>query len=67
VSKIIASFIVGLHRSLAPIKEGTLLVVFGHVSHCRHHPSCSQYFLSQVNLHGWRGFYSGLKRLLACH
>jgi uncharacterized protein len=36
--------------------------------HCRFQPTCSQYMLDAVRLHGpWRGVWKGLRRLLRCH
>lgn len=35
---------------------------------CRFHPTCSQYALEAVNIHGaWRGMILALKRILRCH
>ena len=35
---------------------------------CRFHPSCSQYMLEAVELHGpLRGGFMGLRRLFRCH
>jgi hypothetical protein len=35
---------------------------------CRFHPSCSQYAIEAVRLHGsLRGSWLGLRRLLRCH
>jgi hypothetical protein len=37
-------------------------------SSCRFYPSCSQYTLEAVQLHGVaRGLYLGLRRVLRCH
>lgn len=35
---------------------------------CRFSPSCSQYFIEAINLHGWFwGLKLGVSRLLKCH
>ena len=34
---------------------------------CRHEPSCSQYMLDALRIHGpWRGFLTGTNRILRC-
>ncbi|HEV2950361.1 MAG TPA: membrane protein insertion efficiency factor YidD [Gemmataceae bacterium] len=35
---------------------------------CRFYPSCSEYFIQAVELHGpWRGAWRGVRRLCRCH
>ncbi len=34
---------------------------------CRHIPTCSEYVIEAVRIHGIRGFFLGLKRLSKCH
>jgi putative membrane protein insertion efficiency factor len=35
---------------------------------CRFHPSCSDYALEAIEVHGvWRGGYLALRRLMRCH
>ena len=35
---------------------------------CRFHPTCSQYAIDAVNLHGpWRGSWRTVKRICRCH
>ncbi|WP_212718607.1 MULTISPECIES: membrane protein insertion efficiency factor YidD [unclassified Synechocystis] len=35
---------------------------------CRFQPTCSQYALDAMEIHGvWRGSYLALKRILRCH
>ncbi len=35
---------------------------------CRYLPTCSEYFIESLNIHGLRkGLYLGLKRILSCH
>jgi putative membrane protein insertion efficiency factor len=37
-------------------------------SHCRYHPSCSQYAVEAISHHGGlKGFFLSIKRLLRCH
>jgi putative membrane protein insertion efficiency factor len=45
-----------------------LVAIAGPGSGCRFQPTCSQYFLEAVELHGAvRGFFLGLKRIARCH
>ena len=35
---------------------------------CRYLPTCSEYFLESLKLHGFsKGVYLGFKRILSCH
>ena len=35
---------------------------------CRFHPTCSQYAIDAVKLHGpWRGSWRAIKRICRCH
>lgn len=35
---------------------------------CRFYPSCSEYFIQAVQIHGpWHGAWKGVKRLCRCH
>ena len=35
---------------------------------CRYHPSCSEYFIQALQIHGIiKGTYIGTKRILRCH
>ncbi|MCK5720204.1 MAG: membrane protein insertion efficiency factor YidD [Thiomargarita sp.] len=37
-------------------------------SHCRFYPSCSEYMLQAIKIHGvFHGIILGIKRLLRCH
>jgi len=45
-----------------------LSVFTGPNAGCRFQPTCSQYFLDAVEIHGpLRGSWLGIKRLLRCH
>ena len=45
-----------------------LHTICGPGSGCRFNPSCSQYFLEAVRLHGaWHGSVLGIKRICRCH
>ena len=37
------------------------------LSSCRYQPTCSEYFIDCIKLHGIKGFYFGIKRLSRCH
>ena len=58
-------FLIGCYRwTLRPL----LKVVAGPNAGCRYDPTCSQYFLDAVELHGpWKGSWLGLRRILRCH
>jgi len=60
----------------APVKTLLIAVVRGYRlllspflgNHCRFHPTCSQYALDALHLHGaLRGSWLALCRLLRCH
>jgi putative membrane protein insertion efficiency factor len=35
---------------------------------CRYHPSCSNYAIGAIRMHGsWRGLWLATRRLLRCH
>jgi len=37
-------------------------------SNCRYLPTCSEYFIDCLKLHGtFKGFFLGIKRILRCH
>ena len=50
---------------LIRLYQGTLAALFG--GHCRFQPSCSQYAIEAVRLHGaGRGLWLALTRVLKC-
>lgn len=54
----------GYQRLLSP----ALHAIGGPGSGCRFHPTCSEYFLQAVEMHGfWRGSWLGVKRIARCH
>ena len=49
---------------LSPIKTA----FFGPLGRCRYRPSCSEYALEAVRIHGvWRGSWLAVWRLCRCH
>ncbi|HXY60371.1 MAG TPA: membrane protein insertion efficiency factor YidD [Chthoniobacterales bacterium] len=45
-----------------------MVAIGGPGSGCRFQPTCSEYFLQAVELHGTvRGIFLGLKRIARCH
>lgn len=52
---------------LQPIIKSVLLVTLGHYSQCKHHPTCSQYTVSQIKTHGTiQGLKLGVIRIWNC-
>lgn len=61
---LICLFIRGYQKILSPVIHS----VGGPGSGCRYTPTCSEYFLQAVQLHGaCRGSWLGLKRIARCH
>jgi putative membrane protein insertion efficiency factor len=57
--------LVQLYRwTLSPLKA----MFFGPVGRCRYTPSCSQYTLEAIRVHGaWRGTLFSIRRICSCH
>ena len=57
--------LVQLYRwTLSPLKA----MFFGPVGRCRYTPSCSQYTLETIRVHGaWRGSLFSIRRICSCH
>ncbi|HEY2573180.1 MAG TPA: membrane protein insertion efficiency factor YidD [Verrucomicrobiaceae bacterium] len=54
----------GYQRLISPL----LHAIGGPASGCRFTPTCSEFFLQAVEIHGfWRGSWMGLKRIARCH
>ncbi len=34
---------------------------------CRYEPTCSEYMIGAIRLHGWYGIIVGSRRILRCH
>jgi len=62
VSAVASAVLIGLVRAY----QVTLSPLFGDC--CRFHPSCSEYMVEAVKVHGpLRGVWLGVRRLLRCH
>ena len=58
MKKLMLLFIKIYQYALSPLCPGV----------CRYRPTCSQYMLEAVEIHGvMRGTYLGIKRILRCH
>jgi uncharacterized protein len=61
---LIRIFVRTYQLTLSPL----LVAIGGPGSGCRFHPTCSEYFLQAIELHGTvRGLFLGLKRIARCH
>jgi putative component of membrane protein insertase Oxa1/YidC/SpoIIIJ protein YidD len=59
--------LIQFYRWLWQVKHQILVTVFGYSSHCKHSPTCSEFWTEQVKLHGTiDGSWRGLTRLLTC-
>lgn len=59
--------LVQTYQVVRPVLDQLILSVFGHVSRCRHDPTCSEHTIEQIRLHGTiAGIRLGLKRILSC-
>lgn len=59
--------IILIYKSLGMFKHTVLISVFGFSSHCKHQPTCSEYFYQQINNRGTIGeLLSAFKRILTC-
>ncbi len=64
MKRLIRWMIRGYQRFLSPV----LHAVAGPGSGCRFTPTCSEYFLQAVEIHGiWRGGWMGFWRILRCN
>ena len=62
MSKILIFFIIGF------IKFYKFVISPFLGNKCRYLPTCSEYFLESLKLHGFsKGVYLGFKRILSCH
>ncbi len=60
--KILSNILIGI------IKIYKLLVSPYLGNNCRYLPTCSEYFIDSLKLHGFiKGTYKGTKRILSCH
>ena len=37
------------------------------MNHCRYRPTCSQYMIEAIKIHGLYGLILGIKRIFRCH
>ena len=58
-----------LSNILIKVIKGYKLIVSPYLgSNCRYLPTCSEYFIDCLKVHGLtKGFYKGTKRILTCH
>lgn len=64
MKRVVRCLIRGYQRFLNPV----LKVLGGPTSGCRFQPTCSNYFLEAVEVHGvWRGGWMGVCRIFRCH
>lgn len=67
ISETIGIFLIRVYQSTRVIRNMMLLSVFGAVSECKHHPSCSEYAIQQIKKHGtMRGLARGIRQLASC-
>jgi len=52
---------------VAPIKFYRYAISPYTPSSCRHVPTCSEYAIEAVRIHGIKGVWLGTKRILKCH
>jgi putative membrane protein insertion efficiency factor len=63
---ILRNIIIGIF--ILPIKLYQLLISPLFPGTCRHVPTCSQYTIEAIKIHGiFKGGWLGLKRILRCH
>ncbi len=68
VSKTLSLLIHGLIRFYQKFLNPVLKAFAGPHSGCRFHPTCSNYFLQAVKIHGpYRGSWLGICRIFRCH
>ena len=55
------------YKTLGVFKHNVLISIFGISSHCKHRPTCSEYFYQQLKKRGTiEGLFQAFKRLLTC-
>jgi hypothetical protein len=68
IPRILTAFIRLVIRFYQRILNPMLKFAAGPAAGCRFSPTCSNYFLQAVELHGpWRGSWYGICRIFRCH
>ncbi|MGJ8675955.1 MAG: membrane protein insertion efficiency factor YidD [Akkermansiaceae bacterium] len=68
ISKFLSLIIYGGIFIYQKLLNPIIKVIAGPNSGCRFHPSCSNYFLQAVQIHGpFRGSWLGICRIFRCH
>ncbi len=67
MKKYFLKLLILVYKTLGIAKHTLLVSVFGFSSHCKHQPTCSEYFYQQINQHGTiGGLLPAFKRLITC-